>query len=138
MTSSGANYETRLDLGAVKQDYVYLTGEVEKQSRYVLPFEQRATLADALYSQSDGPTRATADISQVYVLRASSDPREFGAVTAWHLDARNAANFTLAAKFELRPDDIVFIAENPVTRWGRTVNQIVPSLILTPLNSVLN
>nr|WP_198963313.1 polysaccharide biosynthesis/export family protein [Marinibacterium profundimaris] len=133
-----SNFETRLELDAVNQDYVYLSGEVERQGRYSLPFERKASLADAIFSESQGITRATGDVSQVYVLRASQNPREFGAVTAWHLDARNASNLTLAAKFELRPDDIVFVAPNPVTRWGRTVNQIVPSLILTPLNAALN
>ena len=132
------NYETRLDFDAVDQDYVYLAGELERQGRYILPFERKASLADALYSESAGLARSTGDVSQVYVLRASSDPREFGAVTAWHLDTRNASNLSLATKFELRPDDVVFVAENPVTRWGRTVNQIVPSLILTPVNAVLD
>ena len=133
-----SNFQTRLDLDAVNQDYVYLTGEVVRQSRFALPFERTASLADALYGQSDGITRETGDVSQVYVLRASQDSREFGAVTAWHLDARNAANLTLAARFELRPDDVVFIAENPVTRWGRTVDQITPSLITTPVNAASN
>jgi polysaccharide export outer membrane protein len=29
----------------------------------------------------------------------------------------------------MRSNDIVFIAEQPVTRWNRVVQQIVPSLI---------
>ncbi len=126
-----SNYDSRLELGAVDQDFVYLFGEVDKQSRFVLPFEQQATLADALFNEGDGIAKETGDVSQVYVLRASSDPREFGAVTAWHLDARNAANIVLAARFQLRPNDVVFIEENPVTKWGRTIKQITPSLLTT-------
>jgi len=125
------NYDTRLELGAVDQDFVYLFGEVDKQSRFILPFEQQATLADALFNEGNGIAKRTGDVSQVYVLRASSDPREFGAVTAWHLDARNAANIVLAARFQLRPNDVVFIEENPVTKWGRTIAQITPSLFST-------
>jgi polysaccharide biosynthesis/export protein len=125
------NFDTRLELGAVNQDYVYLFGEVGQQSRFVLPFERQATLADALFDGAAGIAKETGDVSQVYVLRASSDPREFGAVTAWHLNARNAANIVLATRFQLRPNDIVFIAENPVTKWGRTIQQITPSLITT-------
>lgn len=131
-----SNYMSRMELGAVDRDYVYITGEVGSQTRYPLPFEQRASLADALYGSDGGdgvPTR-TGDVSEIYVLRGSSDPREFGAVTAWQLDARNAANLILATKFELRPDDIIFVAEQPVTRWNRVLQQIVPSLVTSAAN----
>ena len=123
-----ANYQTRLDLGADNRDYVYLAGEVGTQSRFALPFERKANLADALYD-SGGVASTTGDISQIYVLRASADPREFGAVTAWHLDTRNAANLALATRFELRPDDIIFIAQQPVTKWSRSVSQIIPQVL---------
>lgn len=71
------------------------------------------------------------DISQIYVLRASQDPREFGAVAAWHLDARNAANLALMTKFELRPGDVLFIALQPITKWNRAISQVLPSLLNT-------
>ncbi|WP_286780126.1 polysaccharide biosynthesis/export family protein, partial [Sulfitobacter sp. UBA4523] len=122
------NYKARLELGADDRDYVYLAGEVGTQSRFALPYERKASLADALYD-AGGVASSTGDVSQVYVLRASSDPRELGAITAWHLDARNAANFALAPRFELRPDDIIFIAQQPVTKWSRAVSQILPQIL---------
>lgn len=128
LAEARSNFLTRQDLGAVKRDYVYLTGEVKTQSRFALPFEQTATLADALYDEGSGFDTTVADVRQIYVLRASDDPREFGAVTAWQLDASNAVNLTLATRFELRPDDIIFIAEQPVTRWNRAISQILPSI----------
>ena len=131
-----SNYQTRRELGADDREYVYLAGEVGTQSRFALPFERKASLADALYD-AGGVASSTGDVSQVYVLRASSDPRELGAITAWHLDARNAANFALAPKFELRPDDIIFIAQQPVTKWSRAVSQILPQ-ILSVGNAVSN
>ncbi len=132
------NFLTRTDLGAVDRDYVYLSGEVGQQSRYPLPYEQQASLADALFDGGAGVPVETGDVSQIYVLRASPDPREFGAVTAWHLDARNAANFTLATRFELRPDDVIFVAEQPVTRWSRVIQQITPSLLNTTVSAAAN
>ena len=78
----------------------------------------------------------TGNPSQVYVLRGSDDPREFGAVTAWNLDARNAANLILATRMELRPNDIIFVAEQPVTRWNRVITQITPSIISSVASSV--
>ncbi|MFV1528281.1 MULTISPECIES: polysaccharide biosynthesis/export family protein [unclassified Phaeobacter] len=133
-----STFEAREALGANGRDYVYLAGEVDNQTRYPLPYERQATLADALYDAGGGIARETGDVSQVYVLRASSDPREFGAVTAWHLNASSAANLTLATKFQLRPDDVIFVAENPVTKWGRTLRQITPSLITTPVAAAVN
>ena len=130
------NYQSRIDLGADNRQYVYLTGEVEQQGRFPLPYERRAVLSDALFD-SGGIAYSTGDVSQVYVLRGSTHPREFGAVTAWQIDLRNAANFTLAAKFELRPDDTVFVAQQPVTRWDRAWSQIIPQLI-TVGNTVTN
>tara|TARA_R110002111_G_scaffold96581_1_gene149654 strand:+ start:1974 stop:3329 length:1356 start_codon:yes stop_codon:yes gene_type:complete len=138
LNEARSNFETRASLGAEKRDYVYLTGEVGKQSRFALPYGQRASLADALFDAGNGIPIETGDVSQIYVLRASDDPREFGAVTAWNLDATNAVNFTLAARFELRPNDVVFVAEQAVTRWGRVIRQITPSLITTSVAAAAN
>jgi len=129
------NYQARLELDAVGRDYAYLSGEVNRPGRFTLPFGRKATLADALYSEG-GFSTEKANPSQIYVLRGSTDPREFGAVTAWHLDARNAANLILATRMELRPNDIVFVAEQPVTRWNRVVSQITPSLFTGVANAV--
>ena len=137
LADARANYLARLDLGSVDRDYVYLTGEVETQARYPLPFDQTATLADALYDNGGIPTE-TGNVAQIYVLRASADPRDFGAVTAWQLDARNAVNFTLATRFELRPNDVIFVAEQPITRWSRVIQQITPSLITTTVAAGTN
>lgn len=126
------NYMTRLDLDAVERDYVYLTGEVETQSRFPLPFGKRATLADALFSSGGVPTQ-TGNVREIYVLRGSPDPREFSAVTAWRLDGGNAVNLILATRMELRPNDVIFVAEQPVTKWSRVIVQITPSLITTGL-----
>ncbi|MDO6590386.1 sugar transporter [Loktanella sp. D2R18] len=118
------NFQDQLALDAVARDDVYLTGEVIAPGRFTLPFGREATLADALFSEG-GFTSQTANPAQIYVLRAGYD----GAVTAWQLDARNVANLVLATQMNLRPNDIIFIAEQPVTRWHRVVQQMVPSLI---------
>ena len=130
-----ANFEAQVQNDAVDRDYAYLAGEVNNSGRFTLPFGRKSTLADALYSEGGFDTK-TGNPSQVYVLRGSSDPREFGAVTAWNLDARDATNLILATRMELRPNDIIFVAEQPVTRWNRVLTQITPSIISTVANSV--
>lgn len=129
------NYLTRLELEGVERDYVYLTGEVRQQSRYALPFDQTASLADALYNTAAGVPTQTGNVREIYVLRGSADPREFASVTAWQLDARNATNLMLATRFELRPNDVIFVAEQPVTRWNRVIQQITPSLFNVVANA---
>jgi len=128
------NFAARQEQGAEARDYVYLTGEIAQQGRFTLPYEQRATLADAIFEGGGGLPSETANLREIYVLRASEGADYFNTVTAWHLDARNAANLLLATRFELRPNDVIFIAEQPITRWGRVVRQIAPSLITTPMD----
>lgn len=128
------SFAARDAMGAVTRDYVYLFGEVGAQSRYPLPFEQRATLADALFDAGSGVPLETGDISQVYVLRRTAD----GLVEAWQLDGRSVINLTLATIFELRPNDLIFVGEQPITKWGRVVGQLTPSLITTGVTAAAN
>ena len=122
-----ANFATRAELDAIKRDYVYLSGEVKTQSRFPLPFEQKATLADALFSSAGISTRE-GNPAQIYLLRGN---KRGDKVTAYQLDVRNAANMVVATRMELRPNDIIFVSEQPVTKWNRAVAQIMPSLITT-------
>jgi len=126
------NFQAKVALDAVKRDYVYLAGEVVRQGRFTLPFNRRASLADALFSSS-GITTQVANVSQIYVLRGN---RKGNSVTAYQLDARNIAYMVMATKMELRPNDIIFVAEQPVTKWNRAVGQIGPSFIQQVLNRI--
>lgn len=128
LNEARANFRDRQLLDAVDRDFVYLTGEVTTPGRFEMPFGRQATLADALYSES-GFSSETANPSEIYVLRASANPQTPEAVTAWHLDAENIANMTMATQFRMRPNDIIFIAEQPITRWNRAFTQIFPTLI---------
>ena len=121
-------FQDRTDLGAERRDYVYLTGEFRKNNRYTMPYNQQVTLADVLYDDG-GYSTITADASQIYVVRSSANPQDFGAVTAWHLDARNAASIAIAARMQMRPSDVVFIEEQPITVWARALGQFFPTFI---------
>ncbi|MEM7723183.1 MAG: polysaccharide biosynthesis/export family protein [Pseudomonadota bacterium] len=127
LTESRENFRAQVEFGAADQKYVYVAGEVGQLGRFELPFDNRATVADALFD-AGGLLARTADPSQIYVLRAesSSVPDEF--VTAYRLDTRNAANYFLATQMELRPGDVIFVAPQPVTQWNRVVTQLIPSL----------
>ena len=132
-----SNYQASVGQDAVPRDYVYLTGEMQKQGRFTLPLERQATLADAIYSTSGMPNN-TANAKEIYVLRGSDAPQDFGTVTAWRLNIKNAGNLILATRFQMRPNDVVFVAEQPITRWNRVLNQIIPSLLTTGVSAATN
>ena len=127
-------FKERLELGAVKRDYAYLAGEVVVPQRVELPFETKANLADVLFNDR-GLNINFADYSEIYVLRRSVNPAEFGSVTAYHLDAENAANLAIAGLFEMHAGDIVFVAEQPITAWNRALSQTLPTLFTSLANA---
>jgi polysaccharide export outer membrane protein len=122
-------FRDRVELGAVHRDYAYLAGEVRRPMRMPLPFESRASMADILFEDGGGLNINFADYAAIYLIRRDISPEGGGAVTAYHLDASNAANLSTASLIELRPDDVIFVAEQPVTAWGRTITQLTPQLL---------
>ena len=133
-TQQAASILARLEHGSILREYVYVIGEVYEQSRYTLPFEHRAVLADALLESGGGVSSFTGNPKQIYVLRGGADLKNFAPIKALHLDAKNAANFILATRLELRPKDVVFVGTQPITNWNRILNQIIPSLGLSNIN----
>lgn len=129
----------RRELGADSQGHVYLAGEFQAPRRVPLPYEDAFSLADALYAEQGGQSAfsiATADMSNVYVLRrAAQDPR---AVTAYRLDAANAAMLVLADQMLMRDGDIVFIAEQPITAWNRVLSQLFPQIGVAVFSETAN
>lgn len=126
-----SNFQAKLELGAVDQDHVYLAGEVTQQSRIALPFETKASLADVFYENGGFPT-TTGNPAHIYVLRA----KDGESLTAYHLSARNIVNMAMATKFEMRPDDIIFVQEQPITVWGRSLQQAFPILLGSGVSSL--
>lgn len=122
-------FKDRLELGAVERHYAYRAGEVRRPGRVALPFERTLNLADVLFDEGGLDIR-TADYGAIYVLRPATAPEQYGGLTAYHLDAENAVNLAVATQFEIRPNDIVFVAEQPVTSWNRVLSQILPQLFL--------
>lgn len=119
----------RVELGAVERGFAYVTGEVPVPRRVALPFENTSSLADVLFADGGrGVDIQFGDYGEIYVLRRPSDPEEAGSLLAFHLNANNAANLTLASMFQMHPGDIVFVAEQPVTAWNRALSQVLPNI----------
>ena len=46
------------------------------------------------------------------------------------------ANITIATQMEMRPNDVVFIEEQPITKWNRALSQFFPPLISIATSAV--
>lgn len=123
-------FKDRLELGAVQRPYAYRAGEVREPGRFELPFEGTANLADVLLADG-GLNIERANYAAIYVLRPATGAEQFGSLTAYHLNAENAVNLSVATQFQMRPNDVVFVSEQPVTSWNRVISQILPQLFLS-------
>ena len=84
----------------------------------------RETLADILFTTGGPLSASSAKRSEVYLLRGSNP------VIAYHLDAQNPTRLIVADAMELRPNDILYVAEQPIMSFNRTLATITPLRIL--------
>ena len=85
---------------------------------------KRETLADILFASKGALNNLSAKRSEVYLLRGRSPS------VAYHLDAQNVSRILVAAQTELRPNDIVYVADRPIISFSRTLAEINPLRIL--------
>ena len=85
---------------------------------------KRETLADILFAKNGALNNLLAKRSEVYLLRGKNPS------IAYHLDAQNVSRILVAAKTELRPNDIVYVADRPIISFSRTLAEIFPLRIL--------
>ena len=85
---------------------------------------KRETLADILFSKNGALNNLQAKRSEIYLLRGQNPS------VAYYLDAQNVSRILVAAKTELRPNDIVYVADRPIISFSRTLAEIVPLRIL--------
>ena len=81
---------------------------------------KRETLADILFVQQGAFQNRLAKRSEVYLLRAGNPS------VAYHLDAQNVSRILVAAKTELRPNDIIYVADRPIISFTRLLSEISP------------
>jgi protein involved in polysaccharide export with SLBB domain len=89
---------------------------------HVVPIDpsKRENLADILFKENGALNNLLAKRSEVYLLRGKNPS------VAYHLDAQNVSRILVAAKTELRPNDIVYVADRPIISFSRTLAEIFP------------
>ena len=107
-----------------KPSKVFIIGSGLSPQIFNIAAESRETLADALFTQNGALASASAKRSDIYLLRGR-DP-----VTAFHLDALSPSRLLVAEAMELRPNDIIFVSEQPIVSFNRTLQTLFPLRIL--------
>ena len=106
-----------------KENKVFILGGVSPQIFKINP-ANRETLADVLFTSGGPLSASSAKRSEVYLLRGSNP------VMAYHLDAQSPTRLIVADAMELRPNDILYVAEQPIISFNRALATIVPLRIL--------
>ncbi len=108
-----------------KKEKVLLVGETGAQRAIPINSHLRPSLSDTIFSGTV-LNSTTSDFSQIYVLRKKKKSFQ-----AFHLDITDPTRVSLSNLFEMRPDDIVFVATQPLSLYSRTLSQILGSTGLT-------
>lgn len=101
---------------------VYVLGEFG-QVEPVPILEQGISLAQVL-GESKGLNSATANAAKIYVVRDNLNTR---ATDIYYVDMQTITSFALANRFEMHPNDIVYVDPTGLTRWNRVISAILPS-----------
>lgn len=100
---------------------VYVFGEVKKAGTKPMP-RGRMSLAQAL-ADSEGFDYVSLRPAGIYVLRQVARRP-----VIYRLNAENADALLLAAQFPLEHRDVVFVAANDLSNYGRVMSQILPTV----------
>lgn len=103
---------------------ILVMGEVPKPG--AMPYRtSRMTLSEVLGS-TGGPSPMSASGREIYVIRGV-DNIETEKATVFQLNAQSPSAFILANRFEMQPQDVVFVGAAGITRWNRFISQLVPT-----------
>ena len=103
-----------------KENKIFILGGGVSPQIFKINPANRETLADVLFTNGGALGASSAKRSEVYLLRGSNP------VVAFHLDAQSPTRLIVADALELRPNDILYVAEQPIVSFNRTLATIVP------------
>lgn len=107
-----------------KPGQVYALSGSNKAATVPIKPSQRETLADIIFSPGGALSNSLVKRSEIYLLRGKNPS------IAYHLNAQSVSKILVAAKTELRPNDIIYVAERPIISFSRVLSEITPLRIL--------
>lgn len=101
---------------------VYVLGEFGKVAPVPM-LEQGLSLAQVI-GESAGLDSSTANAAKIYVVR---DQPEYQRTNIYYVDMQSLTSFPLANRFEMQPNDIVYVDPTGLARWNRVISALLPS-----------
>ncbi|WP_199507195.1 MULTISPECIES: polysaccharide biosynthesis/export family protein [unclassified Psychrobacter] len=111
-----------IHINSQSRNQVYVLGELG-QVEPVPILEQGLSLAQVL-GQSKGLDASTADATKVYVVR---DNPSTHLTDIYYVDMQTITNFSLANRFQMQSNDIVYVDPTGLARWNRVISALLPS-----------
>jgi polysaccharide biosynthesis/export protein len=106
---------------------VFVMGEV-KQPMALSYVQHTLSLTNAL-SAAGGLDQLTSNGNAVYVIRGLGD-METQPAKIFRLHTEQATGFILASRFELLPQDVIYVGSTKLTQWNRIIYTLLPTSTL--------
>lgn len=108
---------------------VYLMGEVRNPTALNYRADS-ISLSEALATVG-GLNQSTANGKSIYVIRGADNlEREQAVAHIYKLEGQSPTSFILANRFQLQPQDIIYVGPTHLSRWARLVDEILPTFQL--------
>lgn len=111
-----------IHVNSQSRNKVYVLGEFGVVEPVPI-LEQGLSLAQVL-GESRGLNSNTANASKIYVVRDNLGQRY---TNIYYVDMQSITSFPLANRFEMYPNDIVYVDPTGLTRWNRIISSLLPS-----------
>ncbi|WP_296205447.1 polysaccharide biosynthesis/export family protein [Psychrobacter sp. UBA3962] len=111
-----------IHINRLDRNKVYVLGELGEIKPLEIP-DQGLTLTQVI-GQSKGLNPSTSNAAKVYVVR---DHGAASYTDIYLVNLQTVTNLALANRFEMHPNDIVYVDPTGLTRWNRFINSVLPS-----------
>ena len=111
-----------IHVNSLDRNKVYVLGEFGEIKPLDIP-DQGLTLTQVI-GQSKGLNPNTSNAAKVYVVR---DHGVASYTDIYYVNLQTVTNLALANRFEMHPNDVVYVDPTGLTRWNRFINSILPS-----------
>ena len=111
-----------IHVNSQSRNKVYVLGEFGRVEPVPI-LEQGLSLAHVL-GESRGLDSSSANAAKIYVVR---DNPNYPRTNIYYIDMQTITSFSLANRFEMHPNDIVYVDPTGLARWNRVLSALLPS-----------
>jgi polysaccharide export outer membrane protein len=115
-----AQHSDILEIRKSSDRSITLLGAVNRPGSY--PFPNYSSQLDDFIGAGSGFRSDSANLSGVFVFRKT----EANTTDIYRFDLRDPAGVIASSSFSVHGNDIIYVTEAPLTRWNRTIRNILP------------